>query len=114
LQYNDPSLEKSIKPTTADFDEAKSLSNTVTETVLAFQSGQSPQEIAQQRQLKISTIHGHLAQAIEQGQLKLRDVIEISEEEIHEIEEVLLERPTEELHTLKPVFDLQASMTTAP
>jgi ATP-dependent DNA helicase RecQ len=107
LQYEDSSLQKSVKPTISDANipADDSFSNTVTETVLAFQSGQSPQEIAQQRQLKISTIHGHLAQAIEQGRLKLRDVIKITEEEIHEIEEVLLEIPTEELHTLKPVFE---------
>ena len=87
-----------------------SFSSTVTQTVLAFQSGQSPQEIAQQRQLKISTIHGHLAQAIEQGQLKLHDVIKMTEEEIREIEEVLLEIPTEEQSTLKPVFEAFAGM----
>lgn len=112
LQYEDSSLQKPVKPATAEADFAAddSLSDTVTETVVAFQSGQSPQEIAKQRQLKISTIHGHLAQAIEQGQLKLREVIEISEEEIHDIEEALLERPTEELHTLKPVFEAFAGM----
>jgi len=55
--------------------------------------------------LKPSTIYDHLSQTIEQGQLELRQVIKLREEEIHDIEDKLLERPTEEQHTLKSVFD---------
>jgi len=104
------SVENSVKSTISYINVEQPLSNTVNETVFAIQNGQSPQEIAQQRKLKINTIYGHLVQAIEQGHLNLRDVIKISEEEIHKIEAVLLERPTEELHTLKPVFEAFAGL----
>jgi len=79
--------------------------DTVETTLQAFNQGLSLEQIAAQRQLKPSTIYTHLSQAIEQGHLELHQVIKIKEEEIHEIEEELLNRPQEEQHTLKPVFE---------
>jgi len=81
-------------------------SETVEATFDAFKQGLSPEQIAVQRQFKPSTIYNHLAQAIEMGQLPLRQVINLKEEEIHEIEDKLLERPIEEQDSLKPVFEV--------
>ncbi|KHD08635.1 ATP-dependent DNA helicase RecQ [Candidatus Thiomargarita nelsonii] len=81
------------------------LSESVEITLEAFNRGLSPEQIAAERMLKPSTIYDHLSQTIEQGQLELRQVIKLREEEIHDIEDNLLERPTEEQHTLKSVFE---------
>jgi ATP-dependent DNA helicase RecQ len=101
LQYND-TLIKAITPVNS---ENTMLSESAQITFEAFQKGQNPFEIAQQRQLNLSTIYFHLSQVIEQGKLELRQVIKLKEEEIHEIEDKLLEKSTEEQQTLKPVFE---------
>lgn len=85
--------------------EENILSNTAKTSLEAFNQGLSPEQIAEQRQLKPSTIYEHLSQAIETGKLELSQVIQLSETEIHKIEDKLLERPIEEQHILKPIFD---------
>ncbi len=100
LEYGNETV---IKTTTPDFDNI--LSNTAQTTLEAFNQGLSPEQIAEQRQLKLSTIYDHLSQAIETGKLELSQVIQLSETEIHEIEDKLLERPIEEQHILKPIFE---------
>jgi ATP-dependent DNA helicase RecQ len=87
-----------------DVDETI-LSESAEFTLEAFNKGLSPEQIGAERQLKPSTIYGHLSDAIEQGGLDLRQVIKLREEEIHEIEDKLLERPPEDLQLLKSVFD---------
>jgi len=86
-------------------EEEKILSNTAQTSLEAFNQGFSPEQIAEQRQLKPSTIYEHLSQAIETKKLELRKVVQLSEKEILEIEDKLLERPIEEQHILKPIFD---------
>ena len=81
------------------------ISESVEITLTAFKQGLSPVQIAAQRKFKPSTIYGHLSQAIEQGKLELHEVVKIPDEEIHAIEDKLLERPLEDQNTLKPVFD---------
>ena len=81
------------------------LSDSAATTFEAFNQGYRLEQIAAQRQLKLSTIYEHLSQAIELGQLELRQVIKLNEEDIHDIEDKLLERPAEEQHILKPVFE---------
>ncbi len=93
------------KKSVPKINEDTILSDSAETTLEAFKQGLNPERIAAQRQLKPSTIYGHLSEAIELGQVELRQVIKLKEEEIHEIEDKLLERPTEELHTLKPVFE---------
>jgi len=81
------------------------LSESVETTLDAFNQGLSPEEIAGQRQLQPSTIYTHLSHAIEVGKLKLHQVVKLKKEEIHEIEDKLLERPSEEQNTMKQVFE---------
>ena len=81
------------------------LSESAQITFEAFSDGQKPEQIAQQRQLNLSTIYFHLSQAIELGRLELRQVIQLKNEEIHEIEDKLLEYSSEKQYTLKPIFD---------
>jgi ATP-dependent DNA helicase RecQ len=81
------------------------LSNTAQTSLEAFNHGLSPEQIAEQRQLRSATIYEHLSQAIETGELELSQVIQLSETEIHNIEDKLLERPIEEQYILKPIFE---------
>jgi ATP-dependent DNA helicase RecQ len=102
LQYGDTSPTSAVTPTNY---ENTILSDSAEITLAAFKQGLTVAQIAAQRELKPSTIYEHLSQAIEEGRLELRQVIELKEEEIHDIEDKLLERPAEEQHTLKSVFD---------
>ncbi|OQY51083.1 MAG: DNA helicase RecQ [Candidatus Parabeggiatoa sp. nov. 2] len=107
LQYGDTSPTNAVTPTS---NEDIILSDSAEITFEAFKQGLTVEQIAAQRELKPSTIYDHLSQAIEEGQLELRQVIKLKEEEIHEIEDTLLERPAEEQHTLKSVFDAFGGM----
>ncbi|MDO9107233.1 MAG: DNA helicase RecQ [Methylovulum sp.] len=80
--------------------------DTVSESVNLFRLGFTAQQIAQQRGLQETTIYGHLAQVLEQGQLVLTDVVAVSEQDIRRIEDALLELPQEQRNALKPVYEL--------
>jgi ATP-dependent DNA helicase RecQ len=80
-------------------------SETAAISINYLKQGLSIEQIAEQRALKASTIYQHLSQGIEARQIELNQVINLTEEEIKEIEDKLLELPTEEQHTLKPIFD---------
>jgi ATP-dependent DNA helicase RecQ len=71
---------------------------------LLFRSGLDVNAIAAQRKLKTTTVYSHLANCIEQGKLKLADVIVIEEAEINIIHEMLL-TVDDGQKTLKPVYD---------
>ena len=81
------------------------IADTVTESVNLFRLGYSVAQVAQKRALKEETIYNHLSQALEQGQLKLEDVIDLPKQEIKQIEDVLLSLPEEQRNTLKPVYE---------
>ncbi len=85
-------------------NETHDNTDTVSESLLLFRGGADIDSIASQRQLKPSTIYSHLAECIEQGELKLGDVIDLSQQEINLIHEALLNTDTEN-RKLKPVFD---------
>jgi len=81
------------------------IADTVTESVNLFRLGYNVAQVAQKRALKEETIYNHLSQALEQGQLKLEDVIDLPKQEIKQIEDVLLSLPEEQRNTLKPVYE---------
>jgi ATP-dependent DNA helicase RecQ len=76
------------------------------ESVALFRLGYSVKQIAQQRELQETTIYGHLAQSLEQGMLVLADVVELSEQEISQIEESIINLPEDQKNALKPVYEL--------
>ena len=84
--------------------EQQDATDTVGESLSLFRSGMDINTIASQRNLKPSTIYSHLADCIEQGELKLGDVIELKQQEINVIHEALLNTDTDS-RKLKPVFD---------
>ena len=81
------------------------MADTVTESVNLFRLGYNVAQVAQKRALKEETIYNHLSQALEQGQLKLEDVIDLQKQEIKQIEDVLLSLPEEQRNSLKPVYE---------
>lgn len=80
-------------------------SDTVGASIELFRLGYSVEQIAAQRELKTTTIYGHLAEGIEQGQVMLQEVVDLPEQEIKSIQEALLKLPDERGQTLKPAFD---------
>jgi ATP-dependent DNA helicase RecQ len=80
-------------------------SDTASESVELFKLGFNIPQIAQKRTLQESTIYGHLAQHLEQGQLALADVVDLPEHEIKRIEEIILNLPEDQRNALKPVFE---------
>ena len=80
--------------------------DTINESVELFKLGFSVQQVAIKRELKEDTIYNHLAHGLEQGQLRLSDVLDISESEIKIIQDVILGLPDEQQNALKPVYEL--------
>jgi ATP-dependent DNA helicase RecQ len=81
------------------------LSETVVESLDLFRSGQSVEKIAEQRDLKITTIYSHLSDALALGQVRLNEVIKLSETEIKEIEDTIHSLPDDQKEALKPVYE---------
>lgn len=80
-------------------------SETVAESIHLFKSDISVQKIAQLRELKETTIYGHLAEGIAQGLLALTTVVNLSAQEIEQIENSILALPDAQKSSLKPVFE---------
>jgi ATP-dependent DNA helicase RecQ len=79
-------------------------SDTTEETLQLFRSGMSVNEIAHQRNLKSTTIYSHLAKSIEQGEVELEKVVDLSSSEIKVIENAFSMYGGGEIK-LKPVYD---------
>ncbi|MEQ1738778.1 MAG: DNA helicase RecQ [Methyloglobulus sp.] len=89
-----------------EYDEVNSsASDTASESVELFKLGFSIPKIAEKRSLQESTVYGHLAQYLEQGQLLLSDVVELPEQEIRRIEEIIINLPDDQKNALKPVYE---------
>lgn len=74
-------------------------------TLEALKTGLSPAQIAEQRGIQENTVYDYLSQAIERGRLDLREVINLTEAEIQEIEDAFLSLPEEQKQTVKPIFE---------
>jgi ATP-dependent DNA helicase RecQ len=81
------------------------LSGTVRETLGLFRAGISPDEIAASRSLKTTTIYTHLARCIEECELELADVVQLSGDEIKTIGHAFNQLPDDSPYALKPVFE---------
>lgn len=85
-------------------NDVSSATDTVSETLLLFRSGQDINTIANKRNIKTSTVYAHLASCIEQGELNLDEVIDIDAQDISIIHETLLS-VDDGSRKLKPVYD---------
>lgn len=81
------------------------LSETVNETLMLYQQELTIEQIAEQREIKTSTIYTHLADAIEAGLLDVRNVIDLDDASYSEIVRLIESFSEEEKGRLKPVFD---------
>jgi len=82
------------------------LPDSVAESVDLFKLGYGIRQISAQRGIKEDTVYNHLSEALEQGMLALKDVVELPDKEIRQIEEAILNLPDEQKNALKPVYDL--------
>jgi ATP-dependent DNA helicase RecQ len=81
------------------------LSGTVRETLSLLRAGMSPDEIAAQRDIKADTVYTHLARCIEEGELRVAEVVRLPEDELRTIEHALTQVPADAPFSLKPVFE---------
>jgi ATP-dependent DNA helicase RecQ len=79
-------------------------SDTISETLMLFRSGQNISSIARDRNIKTTTVYAHLASCIEQGELKLEEVIDINSRDLSIIHETLLS-VDDGSRRLKPAYD---------
>ncbi|SJM92395.1 DNA helicase RecQ [Crenothrix polyspora] len=83
-----------------------SLSDTARDSYALFKAGLSVERVAKQRDLKESTVYGHLAQALAHGQLVLTDVLDLPEAEIKSIQDALISLSEEDRIGVKPLFEM--------
>jgi len=81
------------------------LSDTVNETLIAYQAGLSVDEIARQRETQPTTIYSHLADAIAVGLLEATAVTQLPTQEYDQIVLMIESLEGEEPGRLKPVYD---------
>ncbi|WP_394753703.1 DNA helicase RecQ [Crenothrix sp.] len=81
------------------------LSDTALDSFELFKAGLNVERVAKQRGLKESTVYGHLAQVLAQGQLALPDVLDVPEAEIKYIQDTLISLPEEDRIGVKPLFE---------
>ncbi|MDR9826485.1 DNA helicase RecQ [Vibrio sp. FNV 38] len=85
--------------------ELKTLSVTEQKSVELFQSLQSVQEVAKQRQLSETTVFSHLSAGIETGACQLEQLIEVSKEDLTDIKLVANRLNSLNDNKLKPLFE---------
>ncbi|TNF99902.1 MAG: DNA helicase RecQ [Gammaproteobacteria bacterium] len=81
------------------------LSDTINETLYHYTQGKDVQQIADERQLKASSIYSHLADAIEVGLLQARQVLTLEDIEYTEIVKTIDQLDVLESGKLKPVYE---------
>lgn len=104
LRYGQDFIDEIVKHPLSELLNNR-LSSTVNETLMCYQQGMDIEQIAKQREVKISTVYTHLADAIELGLLDVRDVLDLSDAEYNEIIFVLEAQEDQEKGRLKPVYD---------
>ena len=80
------------------------LSDTVNETLSLLNEGNDIDAIASQRNIKLSTVYTHIADAIEAGLLDAKEILQLGDSEYDEII-AALEMNDDEGGRLKPIFD---------
>jgi ATP-dependent DNA helicase RecQ len=78
--------------------------DTTADSLQLFKSGMDIAAIAAQRNIKPSTVYTHLAACIEQGEIELKDVIDLTDQELSAIHEAILATDDGQAK-LKPVYD---------
>lgn len=82
-----------------------SLTDTVNQTLRLHLEGYQPDAIAEMREIGISTVYGHFAEAIEAGLLDIQGLEMIDDKAIHEIGRTFEEQNILETGQLKPSYE---------
>ena len=80
------------------------LSDTINETLTFLNDGDDINTIASKRDIKVSTVYAHIADAIEVGLVDAKEVLKLTDDQHNEII-VALEMNEDDQGRLKPVFD---------
>jgi ATP-dependent DNA helicase RecQ len=80
-------------------------SETINETLSLHIEGLDVEAIAEKRSLVCSTIYSHLAEVIEAGMISVRDVLNLSDEDILTIEHAAELLDTQEQKAFRPLFE---------
>jgi len=99
--YGEDFLEIILAHANDDDDSALAI-DTAIETLQLFRLGLSVPAIAARRGLKENTIYNHLTHAVARGEVQLREVVALSDEELSAIRSAL---HTHDGAALKPVFE---------
>jgi ATP-dependent DNA helicase RecQ len=106
LPDNLPPLPRSTTPPPkSPKPKLEGLSETASTTLEMFRRGMSVEGIASVRELKPTTVCMHLAAAIEEGKLALREVVSVGEDDIRKIKDTVLSLPKEEQRFLRPLYE---------
>ncbi len=81
------------------------LSGTSRETLELLRAGMTVDQIAERRGLRDTTVYSHLARCIDEGELALREVVPLPEDEIRTIEYAFDQLSGEAPGALKPVYE---------
>ncbi len=100
-----PAVEVPSVPQPKQPASTSGLPDSVATTVGLLSEGATVEEIAIQRKLKSTTIYGHLTQAIEAGELDVREVLNLDVTELAKVEAAFRGAANENFGVLKPVFD---------
>jgi len=84
--------------------QQRDTTDTVSESLSLFRSGLDAETIAEKRNIKTNTVYSHLANCIEQGELELKEVLDLSDQDITIIHETLL-NVEDGSRKLKPAYD---------
>ena len=102
-----PLPEAPLRPTR--MQEARTpdagLTGTARETLTMLRSGLAPELIADRRGLKLETVYAHLARCIEEGELTLGEVTDLSESELGAIQYAFDQVPPDAPMALKPIYE---------
>ncbi|MDX1574161.1 MAG: HRDC domain-containing protein, partial [Methylophaga sp.] len=79
------------------------LRDTVNQTLMLHEQGLNPEQIAKQRELKISTVYSHLSDGIEAGLLDVKNVLDLEDSALNEII-ATIESLGDEADSLKSVY----------
>ncbi|MDX2004913.1 MAG: DNA helicase RecQ [Meiothermus sp.] len=80
-------------------------SDTFEATLALILEGHSPDEVAQKRNLKLSTVEQHLAELIARGKLTVEEVLGLGVDELEEIETAYTSLSPDDQGRLRPLFD---------
>ena len=79
--------------------------DTYEETLRLVLEGKTLQEVAEDRDLKVRTVEGHLAELVRRGHLSVEEATRLPKEEIQRIKEAVFALPEEQRRYLRPLFD---------